>query len=98
MPRRPPSSRRASISTSTAERGAAGPLARALVAVVRAYQVALAPVLPPSCRFAPSCSAFAAEALMRHGAVRGAMLTLRRLARCHPWSAGGYDPVPAGRA
>jgi putative membrane protein insertion efficiency factor len=64
------------------------------MAVVRAYQLILSPLLPPSCRFTPSCSAYAHEALMRHGAVRGSWLAARRLARCHPWNPGGYDPVP----
>ena len=67
---------------------------RSLMALVRAYQLILAPVLPPSCRFTPSCSAYAHEALSRHGAVRGSWLAARRLARCHPWNPGGYDPVP----
>jgi len=67
---------------------------RSLMAAVRAYQLVLSPLLPPSCRFTPSCSAYAHEALMRHGAVRGSWLAARRLARCHPWNPGGYDPVP----
>ena len=67
---------------------------RSLMALVRAYQLILSPVLPPSCRFTPSCSAYAHEALSRHGAVRGSWLAARRLARCHPWNPGGYDPVP----
>jgi putative membrane protein insertion efficiency factor len=67
---------------------------RSLMAVVRSYQLILSPLLPPSCRFTPSCSAYAHEALMRHGAVRGSWLAARRLARCHPWNPGGYDPVP----
>jgi len=64
------------------------------MAAVRSYQLLLSPLLPPSCRFTPSCSAYAHEALMRHGAVRGSWLAARRLARCHPWNPGGYDPVP----
>ena len=67
---------------------------RSLMAVVRTYQLVLSPLLPPSCRFTPSCSAYALEALSRHGAVRGSWLAARRLARCHPWNPGGYDPVP----
>lgn len=67
---------------------------RSLMAVVRSYQLILSPLLPPSCRFTPSCSAYAHEALLRHGAVRGSWLAARRLARCHPWNPGGYDPVP----
>ena len=98
MPRRPPSSRRPSRSTSTAELEPSGAAARALIALVRAYRLVIAPVLPATCRFTPSCSAFAAEALARHGAARGSIIATRRLARCHPWHLGGYDPVPARRA
>jgi hypothetical protein len=71
--------------------------AAALAAMVRAYQLALAPVLPRSCRFHPSCSAYALEALRTHGAAGGSLLALRRLLRCHPWGGGGIDPVPAAR-
>ncbi|MGH7647286.1 MAG: membrane protein insertion efficiency factor YidD [Gemmatimonadaceae bacterium] len=65
-----------------------------LIFLVRGYQVALSPLLPSSCRFMPSCSAYAVEALERHGALHGSWLTIRRLARCHPFCVGGYDPVP----
>ncbi|HXT18080.1 MAG TPA: membrane protein insertion efficiency factor YidD [Gemmatimonadaceae bacterium] len=65
-----------------------------LVAIVRGYQVTLGPMLPPSCRYYPSCSAYAIEALEKHGAMRGGWLAIRRLARCHPFRPGGYDPVP----
>jgi putative membrane protein insertion efficiency factor len=65
-----------------------------LIALVRGYQVAISPLLPPACRYYPSCSAYAVEALERHGAVRGGWLAARRLARCHPFRPGGYDPVP----
>ena len=74
--------------------GAAGPLALALVGLVRAYRLLLSPVLGPSCRFSPSCSAYAADALRAHGAAAGSLLALRRIARCHPWGGQGYDPVP----
>jgi len=67
---------------------------RILLAVVRAYRYALSPMLGQHCRFHPSCSAYAAEAIERHGASRGVWLALKRIARCHPWHAGGYDPVP----
>jgi putative membrane protein insertion efficiency factor len=67
---------------------------RALIVLVRAWQIGPSAVMPPSCRFAPSCSAFAIEALQRHGAFRGSWLTLKRLLRCHPWGGSGYDPVP----
>jgi putative membrane protein insertion efficiency factor len=69
----------------------------ALIGLVRLYQLAVSPLLPPSCRFHPSCSAYAAEALRRHGAARGSWLAIRRLARCHPFCEGGIDPVPGER-
>lgn len=70
------------------------PLAVVLKGLVRAYQLLLSPVLPASCRFHPSCSAYALEALTRHGAVKGSYLAAARLCRCHPWNDGGFDPVP----
>jgi len=70
------------------------PLATPLVALVRAYRYAVSPLLGPSCRFHPSCSEYAIEALERHGALCGAWLSMRRILRCHPWHPGGYDPVP----
>jgi hypothetical protein len=69
---------------------------RILVALVHAYRLLLRPVLGGSCRFTPSCSSYAIEALERHGAVRGTWLSLRRILRCHPFHPAGYDPVPAG--
>jgi hypothetical protein len=69
-------------------------LGSALLAAVRAYQLLVSPLLPPSCRFLPSCSDYAMEAIGRHGALRGGGLALWRLARCHPWGGSGYDPVP----
>jgi putative membrane protein insertion efficiency factor len=71
--------------------------ARMLRGMVRGYRYVLAPLLPPACRFHPSCSAYAEEALQEHGAVRGSWLTARRICRCGPWTAGGYDPVPSVR-
>lgn len=67
---------------------------RGAVGLVRGYQILLSPWLGRNCRHAPSCSAYAIEALRRHGAVRGAWLTAKRIARCHPWGTSGYDPVP----
>jgi putative membrane protein insertion efficiency factor len=75
----------------------AGPLARVLLVPVNFYRRWISPVLPPSCRFEPSCSAYAVEALTTHGALRGSWLTVRRLLRCGPWHPGGYDPVPPRR-
>jgi putative membrane protein insertion efficiency factor len=69
-------------------------LARLLVIFVRGYQLAISPLLPASCRYTPTCSQYAIEALHRHGALKGSWLTVRRIGRCHPFRAGGYDPVP----
>jgi hypothetical protein len=68
---------------------------RVLIGAVRGYRYFLSPWLGSACRFEPTCSAYALQALERHGAVAGSALTLGRLARCHPWCAGGHDPVPA---
>lgn len=73
------------------------PAARALRSLVRAYRYLTAGRVSP-CRFDPSCSTYALEALERHGAVRGSWLTIRRLGRCHPWGGTGWDPVPDGKA
>ena len=69
-------------------------LAWPLIGLVRLYQRCISPFTPPSCRFTPTCSQYAVEALRRHGPLKGLWLTLRRLARCHPWGGSGYDPVP----
>jgi uncharacterized protein len=77
--------------------GPAAPLSpgpRLVVFLLSLYKVFLSPVLPSSCKFYPTCSAYAQEAVARHGVVRGLSLALRRLLRCRPFSAGGYDPVP----
>ncbi|MCX7894162.1 MAG: membrane protein insertion efficiency factor YidD [Burkholderiales bacterium] len=65
-----------------------------LVGLIGAYRYALSPFLPQSCRFEPSCSRYAMEAIERHGALRGTWLAAKRVARCHPWHPGGFDPVP----
>ncbi len=70
-------------------------VARLLRVLISAYQLTLSPLLGPACRFTPSCSAYALEAIERHGAARGSWLALRRLARCHPLGGSGFDPVPA---
>lgn len=67
---------------------------RVLMGIVHAYRLLLSPWLGSACRFEPTCSAYALQALQTHGAAAGSYLTLRRLARCHPWCAGGHDPVP----
>ena len=69
-------------------------LAASLRAAIRAYQILLRPVLGPNCRFLPSCSDYAIEALARHGTLRGSGLAALRLVRCNPWCPGGHDPVP----
>jgi putative membrane protein insertion efficiency factor len=71
---------------------------RALVRLLRGYQVYVSPALPPTCRFYPSCSSYAIEALQVHGVLGGSWLTFRRLLRCAPWHPGGIDPVPPRRS
>lgn len=63
-------------------------------ALIRVYQLFLSPLFPASCRYTPTCSAYAVEAIERHGVVRGSWLAARRIARCHPFRPGGHDPVP----
>ena len=65
-----------------------------LIALVRFYRYAISPMLGRNCRFHPTCSEYAIEALERHGALRGGWMALRRVGRCHPFNPGGYDPVP----
>jgi uncharacterized protein len=92
MPKRPPNS----IAPSEFRPGhdVRRRVAAALIVLVRGYQLLLRPLCGPSCRFVPSCSEYAREALAGHGALRGTLLALRRIARCHPWHPGGWDPVP----
>ena len=70
------------------------PVAAAAVGVIRAYQWTIRPVIGPHCRFWPSCSEYGVQAFKRHGALRGAGLTAKRILRCNPWHEGGVDPVP----
>lgn len=63
--------------------------------LIRTYQLFVSPLLGPRCRFYPSCSQYAMEAVRRYGSLRGSIMAVRRLLRCHPWHPGGYDPVPA---
>jgi uncharacterized protein len=65
-----------------------------LIGVLRVYRLVISPLYGQVCRYHPSCSAYALEAVTEHGALRGSWLAVRRLGRCHPWAAGGYDPVP----
>lgn len=75
-----------------------GPIAWLLTGFVRGYRLVVSPWLGPSCRFEPSCSAYAIDAFRLHGALRGSWLVVRRLARCQPFCSGGYDPVPEPRS
>lgn len=72
-------------------------LRAALITPIRLYQWTISPFIPAACRFAPSCSAYAAEAIALHGPIKGMWLATLRLARCHPWGGSGYDPVPQPR-
>jgi putative membrane protein insertion efficiency factor len=69
-------------------------LARFFLLLIRGYQVGISPFLPPACRYTPTCSQYAAEAIGRYGAGKGSWLALKRLLRCHPWGGTGHDPVP----
>lgn len=65
-----------------------------LLVIVKFYQYGISPFTPPSCRYTPTCSQYAVEALRKYGPLKGSWLTLKRLSRCHPWGGSGYDPVP----
>ena len=67
---------------------------RAALALVRFYRKGISPLLPPSCRYTPTCSEYAIIALQRYGFLKGSWLAIKRIGRCHPWKPGGYDPVP----
>ncbi|MBY8821160.1 membrane protein insertion efficiency factor YidD [Sphingomonas colocasiae] len=69
-------------------------IAKLLIGIARLWQIGPSRILPPSCRYSPSCSAYAITALGRYGALKGGWLSARRLARCHPWGGSGHDPVP----
>ena len=70
------------------------PLAKLMLLLIRFYQYAISPLIPPRCRFTPTCSQYAVEAVQKHGALKGGWLTLKRIARCHPFGGSGHDPVP----
>lgn len=65
-----------------------------LIIPIRFYQCAISPMLPPACRYTPTCSQYAIEAIRKHGPLKGSWLAIRRICRCHPWGGSGYDPVP----
>ena len=65
-----------------------------LLVLVKFYQYCISPLTPPSCRFTPTCSQYAVEALKKYGPIKGSWLTIKRLSKCHPWGGSGYDPVP----
>ena len=69
-------------------------LAFPLIVLVKFYQLCISPFTPPACRFTPTCSQYALEALRKYGPIKGGWLALRRILRCHPWGGSGYDPVP----
>ena len=69
-------------------------IARLLSLIARAWQIGPSRILPPTCRYSPSCSQYAIDALGKYGAIKGSWLALKRLLRCHPWGGSGYDPVP----
>lgn len=71
-----------------------GWMSRMLIAPIRFYQRFISPLTPPVCRFTPSCSQYAVEAIAKHGPLRGTWLAIKRIARCNPWGGSGYDPVP----
>lgn len=71
--------------------------ARVLIGLIAGYRRFVSPMMGPRCRFAPSCSAYALDAVREHGALRGSWLAVRRISRCHPFNGGGYDPVPPRR-
>ncbi len=73
------------------------PIRTVLKLLIRGYQLFVSPVLGANCRYAPSCSQYAVEAIDSHGAVRGSWLAVKRIGRCHPWGGSGYDPVPSGQ-
>jgi hypothetical protein len=67
---------------------------RILLIVIKAYQYLISPMLGPSCRYTPTCSEYAAQAVKKYGAIKGLWLSIKRVGRCHPWHDGGYDPLP----
>lgn len=69
-------------------------LRKLFILPIRFYQYCISPMFPACCRFTPTCSQYAVEAIMRHGLIKGTYMAVKRIAKCHPWGSGGYDPVP----
>lgn len=69
-------------------------VSRILIVPIRVWQLTISKILPPTCRYSPSCSVYTAQALAKHGPIKGLWLGLKRIGRCHPWGSSGYDPVP----
>ena len=65
-----------------------------LIKTIALYQYCISPLLPPSCRYSPTCSMYASQALLKYGVAKGVVLSIKRILRCHPWSRGGFDPIP----
>jgi uncharacterized protein len=86
--------RRAKGAASAHPRASEAHMKKLLILIARGWQIGPSRVLPPSCRYSPTCSQYAIEALERHGAIKGGWLAAKRLLRCHPWGGHGYDPVP----
>ena len=72
----------------------ANPLTKLFIAIIRFYQLVISPILPSACRYTPTCSSYGIEALKKHGAIKGSVLTIKRIMRCNPWGRHGEDPVP----
>jgi putative membrane protein insertion efficiency factor len=72
----------------------ANPLTKLFIAIIRFYQLVISPILPSACRYTPTCSSYGIEALKKHGAIKGSVLTIKRIMRCNPWGGHGEDPVP----
>ncbi|MGB4654352.1 MAG: membrane protein insertion efficiency factor YidD [Bacteroidales bacterium] len=69
-------------------------ISKILIALIRFYQIAISPYLPPSCRYQPTCSTYSIEAIKKYGPIKGSWLAIKRILSCHPWGGSGYDPVP----
>ncbi|MEM7549099.1 MAG: membrane protein insertion efficiency factor YidD [Bacteroidota bacterium] len=70
------------------------PISKVLILPIKAYQLIISPWLPRSCRFTPTCSSYSIHAIKKHGPIKGLLLSIRRISKCHPWGGSGYDPVP----